>query len=47
MLASGRDQAGTNVGEAVVSIDLTPKYKGYRSERVKAAVQAIYAELKP
>jgi len=32
---------------AAASIDLTPKYKGYRAQRVKAAVEAIYAELKP
>ena len=43
----GAIKAGKNVGDAVASIDLTPKYKGYRSERVKAAVEAIYAELKP
>ena len=40
-------KAGKNVGEAAASIDLTPKYKGYRAQRVKAAVEAIYAELKP
>ena len=43
----GAIKAGKSAGDAVASIDLTPKYKGYRSERVKAAVEAIYAELKP
>ena len=28
------------------SIDLTGKYKGYKKERYKAAIQAIYDELK-
>ena len=41
----GAITAGKSVGDAVASIDVTPKYKGYRSERVKAAVGAIYAEL--
>ena len=30
---------------AAASINLTDKYKGYTSEGVKAAVQAIYDEL--
>ena len=38
---------GKSAGDAVASIDLTPKYKGYASQRMKAAVEAIYAELKP
>jgi glyoxylase-like metal-dependent hydrolase (beta-lactamase superfamily II) len=40
-------KAGKTADEAVASINLTPKYPGYKSERVKAAVDAIYAELKP
>lgn len=39
-------KAGKNAAEAAASINLTDKYKGYKSERVKAAVEAIYAELK-
>jgi cyclase len=39
-------KAGKSVDEAAASINLTGKYKGYRSERMKAAVEAIYAELK-
>jgi len=39
-------KAGKSADEAAASINLTDKYKGYKSERVKAAVEAIYAELK-
>jgi len=39
-------KAGKSAAEAAASINLTDKYKGYKSERVKAAVEAIYAELK-
>jgi cyclase len=39
-------KAGKNADDATASIDLSAKYKGYRSQRVKAAVQAIYDELK-
>jgi len=39
-------KAGKNADQAASSINLTDKYKGYKSERVKAAVEAIYAELK-
>ena len=38
--------AGKSVDDAAASIDLTTKYKGYKKERDKAAVQAIYDELK-
>ncbi len=38
--------AGKSVDEAAASIDLTGKYPGYRNERTKAAVTALYAELK-
>jgi cyclase len=38
-------KAGKSVDEAVTSINLTSKYPGYESIRVKAAVQAIYDEL--
>ena len=37
--------AGKSVDEAAASINLTSKYPGYESTRVKAAIQAIYDEL--
>jgi glyoxylase-like metal-dependent hydrolase (beta-lactamase superfamily II) len=40
-------KAGKSVDEAAAAIDLTAKYGGYQSQRVKAAVQAIYEESKP
>jgi glyoxylase-like metal-dependent hydrolase (beta-lactamase superfamily II) len=40
-------KAGRTAEQAAASINLTDKYKGYKSERVKAAIEAIYAELKP
>jgi glyoxylase-like metal-dependent hydrolase (beta-lactamase superfamily II) len=39
-------KAGKNADDAAASIDLAPRYPGYQSQRVKAAVQAIYDELK-
>jgi glyoxylase-like metal-dependent hydrolase (beta-lactamase superfamily II) len=39
-------KAGKSADEAAASIDLTGKYPGYKNERVKAAVAAIYDELK-
>jgi cyclase len=39
-------KAGKSVDEAAAAIDLTTKYKGYGKERYRAAVQAIYDELK-
>jgi glyoxylase-like metal-dependent hydrolase (beta-lactamase superfamily II) len=39
-------KAGQTPEQAAASINLTEKYKGYRSERLKAAVDALYAELK-
>ena len=39
-------KAGKTVDEAAAGLNLTAKYPGYKSERVKAAVQAIYDELK-
>ena len=39
-------KAGKTVDEAAASIDLSAKYKDYRNERYKAAVQVIYDELK-
>ena len=39
-------KSGKSAAEAAASINLTDKYKSYKSERVKAAVEAIYAELK-
>jgi cyclase len=39
-------KAGKSTEQAAASINLTDKYKGYQSERLKAAVDAIYAELK-
>ena len=39
-------KSGKTADEAVASINLTDKYKGYKSDRMKAAVAAIYEELK-
>jgi cyclase len=39
-------KGGRTAEEALASINLTDKYKGYKSERMKAAIDAIYAELK-
>ena len=39
-------KAGKTADEAGSSIDLTSKFPGYKNERVKAAVAAIYDELK-
>ncbi len=39
-------KGGKSADDAVASIDLSAKYPGYQSQRVKAAVQAIYDELK-
>jgi cyclase len=38
--------AGKSVDDATASIDLTAKYTGYKKDRYKAAIQAIYDELK-
>jgi glyoxylase-like metal-dependent hydrolase (beta-lactamase superfamily II) len=38
--------AGKSPAEAAASINLTSKYKDYKSERMVAAVQAIYDEIK-
>lgn len=38
-------KAGKSADAAAASINLTDKYKGYKSERVKQAVQDIYDEL--
>jgi cyclase len=45
-LAEAAMKAGKSADEAAASIDLTSKYQGYKNERVKAAVAAIYDELK-
>jgi glyoxylase-like metal-dependent hydrolase (beta-lactamase superfamily II) len=39
-------KAGKSAEETTASLKLTDKYPGYKSERVKGAVDAIYAELK-
>jgi glyoxylase-like metal-dependent hydrolase (beta-lactamase superfamily II) len=39
-------KAGKSVDEAAASSTVTAKYKGYRTDRLKAAIQAIYDELK-
>jgi cyclase len=39
-------KAGKTAAEAAASINLTTKYKGYASERMQAAIQAIYDEVK-
>lgn len=38
--------AGKSADEAAAALDLSAKYPGYQGTRVKAAVQAIYEELK-
>jgi glyoxylase-like metal-dependent hydrolase (beta-lactamase superfamily II) len=38
-------KAGKSVDEAAASSTVTAKYKGYKSERLKAAIQAIYDEI--
>jgi cyclase len=38
--------AGKSVDDAAASIDLSAKYKDYKKERYKVAIQAIYDELK-
>jgi glyoxylase-like metal-dependent hydrolase (beta-lactamase superfamily II) len=38
-------KAGQSADAATASINLSTKYKGYGSERLKAAVEAIYSEL--
>jgi glyoxylase-like metal-dependent hydrolase (beta-lactamase superfamily II) len=38
-------KAGKSVDDAAGSINLTAKYKAYRSDRMRAAIQAIYDEL--
>ena len=43
--AQAAKRAGKSVDAAAASINLTDKYKGYQSERVKQAVQDIYDEL--
>jgi len=42
----GANKAGKSVDDATASINLNAKYPGYKNERYKAAVQAIYDELK-
>ncbi|MGE0451290.1 MAG: MBL fold metallo-hydrolase [Vicinamibacterales bacterium] len=37
-------KAGKTAEQAAASIDLTPTFKDYRSDRMKAAIEAIYAE---
>ena len=39
-------KAGKSVEEATAAANLTKKYKGYATDRLQAAVEAIYAELK-
>ena len=38
-------KAGQSADAATAAINLSAKYKGYASERLKAAVQAIYEEI--
>jgi cyclase len=40
------NKAGKSVDEATASINLNSKYPGYKNERYKPAIQAIYDELK-
>ena len=44
--APALERAAAYLEAAAASINLTDKYKGYTSEGLKAAVQAIYDELK-
>jgi hypothetical protein len=46
LVAGGLSAAGKSVGDAAASIDLTRKYPKYKNERYKAAITAVYAELK-
>ena len=39
-------KAGKTVDEATASIKIADKYPGYKSDRMKAAIQAVYDELK-
>jgi cyclase len=39
-------KAGKSVDDAAASIKVSEKYPGYKSERMKAAIQAVYDELK-
>ena len=41
----GAIEAGQSAEEAAASIDLTGQYEGYRTERMAAAIAAIYEEL--
>jgi glyoxylase-like metal-dependent hydrolase (beta-lactamase superfamily II) len=47
-VAAVRDanKAGKSVDEATASINLNPKYPGYKNDRYKAAIQVVYDELK-
>ena len=40
------NKAGKSVDDATASINLNSKYPGYKNERYKAAIQAIYDEIK-
>jgi hypothetical protein len=40
------NKAGKSLDDATASIDLSPKYPGYKHDRYRAAIQAIYDELK-
>jgi glyoxylase-like metal-dependent hydrolase (beta-lactamase superfamily II) len=42
----GAIKSGRTAEQAAATINLTDKYKGYKAERMKAAIDAIYAELK-
>jgi cyclase len=44
--ATAAMKAGKTVDDAVAGLNLSAKYPGYKSDRVKAAVQAIYDEMK-
>jgi hypothetical protein len=38
--------AGKSIDDAAASIDLTSKYPGFKNERYKTAITAVYTELK-
>ena len=40
------NKAGNSVDEATAAINLNAKFPGYKNDRYKATIQAIYDELK-
>jgi hypothetical protein len=46
LAAKAAKSSGKSVDDAAASIDLGSKYKDYKKDRYKAAIQAIYDEVK-